>query len=224
MKILLIGANGNMGREVISVCKDTENEIIAGVDRERIQIGELEVYDSIKFIQNKPDVIIDFSTCEDRGEYIKYAMVNQVPYCCFSTIISNSDIEKFQELSHFTKVLICSNTSKGMNALLDMLEIAKTRLYGADVVISEYHHRLKKDAPSGSAKKIIATLKPIFPNLQISAFRVGSEKGLHKVEFFFEEEVVEISHRVLSRRVFALGAIDMAKRLLNKSHGIYYRI
>ena len=224
MKILLIGASGKMGREVISVCQSQNDKVVCGIDKECMQIEGVSVFDDIKLVDKSVDVMIDFSTCENRQEYINYSKENCLPYCCFSTLISDEDYKSFQSLSKTVPVLVCSNTSRGMNALLDMLEICKTRLVGADVVVSEYHHKGKKDSPSGSAKSIIKDLESMFKELQISAFRVGNERGTHKVEFYLEDEVVEISHRVLSRRVFAVGAVDMAKKLLEKENGLFERL
>lgn len=224
MKILLIGASGKMGREVISVCQNLNDKVVCGVDREYMQINGVSVFDDIKLVDKSVDVIIDFSTCENRQDYINYSKENCVPYCCFSTLVSDDDYKRLQSLSKIVPVLVCSNTSRGMNALFDMLEICKTRLVGADVAVSEYHHKWKKDSPSGSAKSIIKNLESVFEDLQISAFRVASEKGTHRVEFYLDDEVIEISHKVLSRRVFAVGAVEMANKLLEKENGLFDRL
>ena len=224
MKILLIGANGKMGQEVATVAKEIGEEIIVGIDKMAKKTEDFEIYNNLNLIKIKPDVIIDFSTCEDREEFTNYAYSKKIPYACFSTIVSKSDFERFELISSIIPVLICSNASRGMNALIDMLECAKYRLKDADVVVSEYHHKQKKDSPSGSAKTILKGLLPVFIDPQVAAFRVGSEKGMHKVEFYLEDEILEISHRATSRKVFATGAIEMAKKLLEKEKGLFFRL
>ncbi len=88
-----------------------------------------------------------------------------------------------------------------------------------DVEISETHHRLKKDKPSGTAKMI----QNVFADREVStsSHRLGNVPGDHTVSFAGLGEVLSIQHRALSRRTFAEGILKSAEFALNKKNGFY---
>ena len=215
MKILLIGECGRMGHEVVIAAREKHDEIIAGIDHRESHEFDFPVYNDISKVDQNADVIIDFSTCQDRTSFFEFAEKNKIPYCCFSTNLSCVDEMGIRELSKKVKVLKCANASLGINAMFDLVEKSCELLPSADVVIEEYHHKEKKDTPSGTAKKIEDILQENQMNFTTAAFRVGNERGTHLVKLFLEDEVLEIKHTANSRKIFAYGAIEKAKRLLN---------
>lgn len=226
MKFLLIGCNGKMGSQIIDALKDNDSDkIVAGIDLNlKSKSRNFPVYNDIHNITEEVDGIIDFSTCENRKEYIIFAQNKKLPYGCFSTICSDADKDLFHKLAKTSPVLLCKNTSLGVNTLYKLVEIASKSLPKADVVLTEYHHKAKFDSPSGTAKNIeqIFTLNNI--NFTTSAFRVGNEKGTHVIQFFLEDEILEISHRSKSRKIFALGAISLMHKLIEKENDMYYEL
>ena len=202
MKIILIGSNGRMGQEICKEAFIFGDEIVLKVDKN----------DVIKRVD--ADVIIDFSTSQDREKYIEYSRQNKIPYCCFATGMSEKDKKLFQELSNIAKVLLCSNASLGMNLIFKIVDKMCKDLKNADIVLTEYHHKNKKDTPSGTAKKLQNIINGNGKCVQIGAFRVGNEFGTHKIQFFLDEEMIEITHKAYSRKVFALGALSMVREFL----------
>ena len=211
MKIILIGSNGKMG-----------NEIENAVDGNDFIVEKIDQNDVIK--EKQADVIIDFSTAENRNEYIAYAKMKKVPYACFSTNLTSDDEKELRILSKHVPVLHCQNSSRGMNAMFDLCNLASKELVSAEVVLTEYHHKNKKDVPSGTAKKLENILNENNANVQTKAFRVSNENGTHVLQFFMEDEVLEIVHRAKSRKIFALGAIEMARKLIKKKKGFFETI
>lgn len=167
------------------------------------------------------DVIIDFSTAKDREEFVKFSFENKIPYCCFATNLKEKDIADFKELSSIVPVLVCSNASQGINVMFDLVKLSSQKLKMADVVLEEYHHKQKIDIPSGTARKIENILISEGANFETKAFRVGNECGTHIIKFFLEDEILEIKHVAKSRKIFALGAIEMARRICVSPNGFY---
>lgn len=131
------------------------------------------------------------------------------------------------------------NISTGINILLLIIQTLAKLLPTYDVEITEYHHRHKKDAPSGTAIKLAAAINNVKQNIQprlifgrcgatareaneigIHAVRAGGIIGVHKVLFSGNYDEIEVTHRSYSRDVFADGAIKASKFIANKS-GFY---
>lgn len=203
MKIILIGSCGKMGQEVKKNLEPGD-KIVAEVD------------------QNKPltkrnlhaDVIIDFSSASDRSKYFDYAKKWGVPYACFATGLTENDEKGLDALASEVKVLKCKNASKGVNLLYDLTALACKELQGADVVLTEIHHKAKKDSPSGTAKELEKILTEYGVNYETVCHRVGNEKGYHELKFFLGDEVVVLSHHAFSRSIFAKGALEKARKLV----------
>ncbi|HPS31843.1 MAG TPA: 4-hydroxy-tetrahydrodipicolinate reductase, partial [bacterium] len=138
-------------------------------------------------------------------------------------------------------VLHTSNLSKGVNILFEIMKKAAALTGDADIEIVETHHNKKKDAPSGTALelgKIISSeqstrkLKPVEGRSGIKGERASNEIGYHSIRcgdvpgehtviFGFQGERIEITHRALTRDIFATGAIEAALFLAGKKPGKY---
>ena len=114
--------------------------------------------------------------------------------------------------------------SKAFTEVYEILKVICPKLTHADAVVTEYHHKQKLDSPSGTAKEIEKILEAEEINFNTCAFRVGNEKGYHKVQFFFGDEILEIAHRANSRKIFAAGAINAMHKLSSKPAGLYNNI
>ena len=213
MKFLLVGALGKMGREVCDCVNGTSDEIVAGLDV-RENDGAFRTYTDPADIVEKVDAIIDFSVAENRSKIFAFACSNRLPYGMFSTMISERDKIGLEKLKKYVPVTILSNTSLGVRILKDMAKVLASECDGADIVITENHHKNKKDSPSGTARMIEDIFKEQGIEFKTVANRVGTERGFHSVQAFFDDEVIEISHRAYSRRIFAKGAIGAMHRLV----------
>lgn len=223
MKFLIVGALGRMGREVIAAAKEGGDEIV-GLDIKSAKLGDILVYGDVSKLPKNVDAIIDFSTATDRRKLIDFAVKNKIAYGLFSTAISKDDEKQFKKASKNISILMCQNASVGVNLLYKMTDFLSKNMKAADVVLTEYHHKQKKDISSGTAKNIEKILTENGINFTTGAYRVANEKGYHKVEFFMGDEIVTISHRANSRKIFAVGAVKAVKKLKNKPNGQYFDI
>jgi 4-hydroxy-tetrahydrodipicolinate reductase len=143
-----------------------------------------------------------------------------------------------QDASKKIAVLQAANTSLGINVLLGLVKKAAGQLAHFDVEISEIHHRIKRDAPSGTALVLADAVRGARPELQnvlsrtgsearqpaelgITALRGGTVPGEHTVFYFGENERLELTHRSTSPSIFASGALHGAKWLSGKPSGLY---
>lgn len=221
MRFLLIGCNGKMGKRVSLIAKDFGDEISCGVDKNATQ-NEFPVYQNINDVKEDYDGIVDFSSASSHSDFIKKAIEKNIPYGLFSTIISPSDQEIIFKAGKKIAILVCKNASLGINLMYKIIKECILELPNdCDCAVSEYHHKQKLDTPSGTAKEIEKLLIDGNINFTTNCFRVGQEKGYHKVEFFFGDEVLTISHRAYSRDIFAKGAISAMHKLALQSPGVY---
>jgi len=247
MKIILVGASGKMGREVTKFVLDTPHDIVAEIDSHFITIKcdkqSVKQNNSLNEIinnattkessQNKTiisnnifdappaDVIIDFSTASSRKDFIAFAKEKGLAYCLFSTAVSRADLKRLKTISKTNRVLISSNTSRGIQAVLRLTDVLTSELCGADIRISEAHHKLKKDRPSGTALILKKYFENSKSNIEINSIRAGNVCGTHTLSFYLDNEVLTITHEVLNRSVFASGAVKIAEKLLECSPGFY---
>ena len=128
--------------------------------------------------------------------------------------------------------------SVGINVLDELLKLVVPMLKNFDIEIIEKHHRNKKDAPSGTAKFLLETIKQkrnvreVYDRFNefrsredceigISSVRGGSIVGEHSIVFAGTDEVLEINHIAQSKKIFAEGALHAAKYLVKKPNGLY---
>jgi 4-hydroxy-tetrahydrodipicolinate reductase len=133
-----------------------------------------------------------------------------------------SVIEKTAE---FLPVVFASNFSVGVNALFALTKRAGD-IFGDEfrAEIVETHHRMKKDAPSGSAKtlaEILSKAQNITDQVPIQSIREGDVVGEHTVIFSGPGERLELTHRARSREIFARGALRAAEWVIGKPPGLY---
>jgi len=240
-RIILCGACGKMGGNVLSLLEnDLEAKAVCGVDLFPREIG-IPVYTSFADIQEKADVIIDFSSPQNLAERLEYAKANKIGIVLASTGFSPADLALIEEYSATTAIFKTANLSLGVNLMQALCKAAAEVLGDAfDVEIIEKHHNLKKDAPSGTALMLAETVNEAFDGkkkfvngregivgarekaeIGIHAVRGGTIVGEHEVMFAGEDEIITISHSARSKRVFAAGAIRAAKYLNGKGAGVY---
>ena len=240
-RIILCGACGKMGGNVLSLLADDPNaEAVCGVDLYPKEIG-IPVYKSFADIKEEADVIIDFSSAENLVERLEYAKSHKLAIVLASTGLSPADLALIDEYAKSTAIFKTANLSLGVN-LMQALCKAAAQVLGDnfDVEIIEKHHNLKKDAPSGTALMLADTINEAFngekkyvdgrsgivgardkKEIGMHAVRGGTIVGEHEVMFAGEDEIITITHSARSKRVFAVGAIRAAKFLHGKGAGRY---
>jgi 4-hydroxy-tetrahydrodipicolinate reductase len=214
VRVLLIGAAGRMGKTVLDLAeRDREIEIAA-----RCDLG-----DSIETAMKNCDVAIDFSQADSIDEICRAASQLRKSLVIGTTGHSQQQRKTIEDTAHSVPIVLASNFSVGVNVLFWLTQKA-AELFGADFnpEIVETHHKMKKDAPSGTAKTLAEILKAVqHREIPIQSIREGDVVGEHTVIFKGPGERLELTHRAANRGIFAGGALRAAKWIINKPPGLY---
>lgn len=241
VKVLINGCNGKMGQEVAKrVLLTPDIETLCGYDKIDFGDNNFPVFTNISEINLIPDVIIDFSIPEATFTILEFAKKNKIPIVIATTGFSDEEILKIKEYSKIIPIFMSSNMSYEINLMSKLLAELSLKLPNSDIEIIETHHNRKIDSPSGTALILADSINQALNNemyyeydrqskrqkrnkkeIGIHSIRGGNEVGKHTVIFFGENESLEITHNVLSRGVFADGAIKAAFYLLAQPEGFY---
>jgi 4-hydroxy-tetrahydrodipicolinate reductase len=233
-KVIITGARGRMGQALIACAKHLhELEVIA-------QIGK---GDDLSAAIKKCDVVIDFSAHAFTVEVARLCARHKKALVIGTTGHNDTDTLEIRALTKKIPVVWASNFSTGVNTLFWLTRKAAEILGpGFDLEIVEMHHRLKKDAPSGTAKtlaEILADVRKLHlqeaarhgrqgiigerrqSEIGVHAIRGGDVVGDHTVIFANVGERVELTHKASSRDTFANGALRAAQWLVKQKPGLY---
>jgi len=214
VRVLLIGAAGRMGKTVRELAQN---------DRE-IQITALcDLGDSIEPAMKTCDVAIDFSQADSIDEICRAASAYGKSLVIGTTGHSEQQRKTIEETAQSVPLVLASNFSVGINVLFWLTQKAG-ELLGADfsAEIIETHHKMKKDAPSGTAKTLAELLESERNSeIPIQSIREGDVVGEHTVVFEGAGERLELTHRAANRGIFALGALRAAKWIVHKPPCLY---
>ena len=214
MRVLLIGAAGRMGQTVLNLAQnDPKIEITAQCD-----LGDL-----IEPAMKNCDVAIDFSQADSIEEICRAALQHGKSLVIGTTGHSQQQRKTIKETTHSVPIVLASNFSVGVNVLLWLTQKA-AELLGSDFnpEIVETHHKMKKDAPSGTAKTLAEALKVVRNSeIPIQSIREGDVVGEHTITFSGADESLELTHRAGNRGIFAAGALRAANWIINKPPGLY---
>ncbi len=188
-------------------------------------------------------VALDFSTAEAVSVHAQACAAAGVPLLVGTTALTPDGRAALDQAAALIPILLAPNTSVGVGVLAELVRVAGRALPGSfDVEIHEAHHRMKRDAPSGTALKlgeIVALARsqdlaevavydrhearvPRTPgSIGFSVVRAGDIVGEHTVIFAGAGERLEITHRATDRDVFARGALRAAEWLRSRAPGLY---
>jgi 4-hydroxy-tetrahydrodipicolinate reductase len=257
IKIAVAGVAGKMGRRIADLCLSHEMVKLSGAFEASgnptigLDVAEIlgakpcgvTISDNIRDAMKTSDVLIDFTSIESTLQNARFCSENKKAIVIGTTGISNDQIAIIKTLSKGIPIVMAPNMSVGVNLLLKVLaQVASVLGDEYDIEIIEAHHRLKKDAPSGTALKMAEVIaKSVNRDLNevgvysrkgiigerskkeigIQTIRAGDIVGEHTVIFGGIGERIEISHKVSSRDTFAKGAIRAAIWLNDKTSGFY---
>ncbi|MFZ1248316.1 MAG: 4-hydroxy-tetrahydrodipicolinate reductase [Leptotrichiaceae bacterium] len=196
-------------------------------------------YKDLKEIVNKIDGIIDFSHFSLTEEILKYAIEINSPLVIATTGHTDEQKLKIEEASKKIAILKATNTSLGVNIMNQIVSYATKLLADFDIELIEKHHNRKIDAPSGTAVTLLEVINESLSEkknfvygregnkkrekneIGVHAIRAGNIVGEHTVIFSSGDEIIEIKHEALSRKIFADGAVKAILSLTNKPSGLY---
>ena len=235
MKIAILGAAGRMGNMLCALADKSETlELVAKCD-----VSD----DYAKTWPAGTDAVIDFTFHSAVPANITKAAKQGVAYVLGTTGLTPEEQAAVDAAATKVPVVQSSNYSLGVNLLLDLVRRAAATLGEEyDIEVVEMHHRMKKDAPSGTAlmlAKAAAEGRDVdlddvaiygreglvgerpAGEIAIHALRGGSVVGDHTVMFAGDVERVEITHKAQSREAFAAGALRAAEWTAGKQPGLY---
>lgn len=242
-RAIIHGCNGKMGQVIAGlIAEDEEITIVAGADAHDEGKNSFPVFADIGACDVPADVVIDFSVAPAVDALLDYCVEKKLPCVLCTTGLTAEQLQKVEKASRETAILRSANMSLGINMLLKLLKEAAAVLVpaGFDVEIVEKHHKLKVDAPSGTALALGDSVKDalsgeyeyVFDRSQrrekrpqkeigFSSVRGGTIVGDHDVIFAGTDEVITFSHSAYSKAVFGKGAVQAAKFLKDKPAGMY---
>ena len=154
VKIIMHGCNGHMGQVITGLVKEDANaEIIAGIDMNDNGQNDYPVFKSLAECDVPADVVVDFSSYKAADALLDACKEKKLPLVLCTTGLTEDQLKKVQETSKEIPVLRSANMSLGVNTLMKLVQAAAKVLAeaGFDMEIVEKHHKLKCDAPSGTA-------------------------------------------------------------------------
>jgi 4-hydroxy-tetrahydrodipicolinate reductase len=228
IKLGIAGAIGKMGRRMIELAQyDKDFEVSFALERKGIpeigkELGKIKVSSNLDgmFLI---DVFVDFTTPEASEQHLDYVARYKKGLVLGTTGLSDSQVKKVEEVSKVVPVVFSPNMAIGVNTLFDVLpELAKKLGPDYSIEIVEAHHKNKKDAPSGTAKKMVQVISEATGKaVPTHSIRLGDIFGDHTVIFCGNSERIEIKHQAHSRDLFVVGALKAAKWIFNKPAGLY---
>ncbi len=257
VRITLAGAAGRMGRAIAcAIGENPQVELVSALERpghpllgrdvgEVAGIGKIgvRITDNCERAIGRADVVIDFSTPQSSITNLEVAERRNRAIVIGTTGFSPAQRERIKVLSRNTRVVMAPNMSVGVNLLFKLAhDTASIIGRDYDIEIVEYHHRHKKDAPSGTAIRLAEMIaKALGRNLEevavyerrgitgerrdeeigIQSIRAGDIVGEHTVIFAGGGERIELTHRAHSRDTFAVGAVRAAIWIVGKPNGLY---
>jgi 4-hydroxy-tetrahydrodipicolinate reductase len=216
VRVVLIGAAGRMGKTISDLANgDAKIDIVA-----RCDLG-----DPIEPPMKNCDVVIDFSQADAITEVCAAALQYRKPLVIGTTGHSQEQRRMIEDAARSVAIVFASNFSIGVNVLFWLTRNAAEQLGSDfDAEIVETHHKMKKDAPSGTAKTLAEVLKAAQKTqseVPIESIREGNVVGEHSVIFRGPGERLELTHRAASREIFGRGALRAAKWIMGRPPGLY---
>lgn len=222
MKIIISGCYGKMGCVLTETAlSESDIKIICGIDNASDpQIKHnFPVFNDINDLEEKTDVIIDFSHPSALKPLLGWCILHKTPIVIATTGLGPEEHRLIQEASKQIPVFQTANMSLGINAVSKVLEILSNILGNDyDIEIIEKHHKYKKDSPSGTAYMLEDAIGHTCPTHSV---RAGSIPGEHTIIFAGRDEVIELTHIAYSRTIFAKGALAAARFIIDQKPGIY---
>lgn len=232
-RLIINGAKGRMGHALLAAATDLKLPVAAALD----------AGDDLAAALAQGDVVVDFSVHSATHRVIEFAVAQKKALVIGTTGHSAEEKKKLTALAAQVPTVWAGNFSVGVNLLFALTRRA-TAVLGADydTEVVEMHHRFKKDAPSGTAARLLEIIleerkleaahalkhgrhgitgerKPT--EIGVHALRGGDVVGDHTVIYAALGERVELTHKASDRQIFARGALRAAQWVIDQKPGVY---
>lgn len=243
IKAIINGCNGEMGQILARLIdSDKAIKVVAGIDRTPDKLcNTFPVYRDIFEFKENANIIIDFSNPYHLPGLLDYVLERNLAMVIGTTGLSIQDMKYIKEVSEKTAIFYSDNMSLGLYTMISIIKhITKALSPLFDIEIIEKYHNKKLDSPSHTAYMIVNEINETLGNCKeyvfgryskkelrseneigIHSIRGGTIAGEHTILFAGYEEILEIKHTAISKKAFALGAINAAKLIADKKCGLY---
>jgi 4-hydroxy-tetrahydrodipicolinate reductase len=257
VKVIVAGAAGRMGRRIIHmICQNPQTTLAGAFERAGhpdlhedagVVAGEgelgVKIQESLNEVIGNGDVLIDFTAPEATLKNIRACSEHGLSVVIGTTGIVGDMLKELETSAKKTRCVFAPNMSVGVNVMFKIAgEMARILGDDYDMEILEVHHRLKKDAPSGTAMKLGGVLADATgrdlaevgvyerkgmigqrtdAEIGIQTWRAGDITGEHTVMFGGIGERLELTHRAHNRDNFARGAVRAALWIVGQPDGLY---
>ncbi len=223
-----------MGHTLEQAAQESEVAVAAIVGR----TPAADVYAELLAVDQPFDCIVDFSHRSNTEKILRAARELRKPVVVAVTGLPEAQQEQLHAAAAAIPVVYSQNMSAGINALRDIVGHLSKALGGDyDIELIEKHHNLKEDAPSGTAQLLLSAIDGIGSKtvvngrhglnkrakneIGVHAVRGGTIAGEHSIIFAGPDEIIEIKHTALSKRIFAEGALRATRFIITQKPGLY---
>ncbi len=250
VRTVVTGVTGRMGRALVRLLGEAPGMQLVGATSRRpaserpllppdVVVGP----ELAAVLETTPaDVVVDFTQHTASAVHARACEARGVALVCGTTGLSDAARAEVVRSAAHIPLVLSPNMSVGVNVLLGAVALlARTLGEDYDVEVLEAHHRMKRDAPSGTALRLadevaralgrdraafrMAREGDIGPRpareIGLQTLRGGDVVGEHTVFFFGDGERLELAHRATSRDIFAAGALRAARWLKGRPAGLY---
>jgi len=241
IRVAVVGASGRSGMFVVEALSEMPDMTLhaAVVSNSSAVLGQSVPGTEGRYVSDLEavrgaDVVVEFTRPAVSVAVTKVCEQLGIPVVVATTGHSAQEVSELHQSGSRIPLCIASNTSIGAAVLGILAERARDLLGNSfDIEVLDLHHRMKKDAPSGTARTLVSGLscsdKVVFGRdglresgeVGVVSLRGGDAAGEHTVYFLGEGERIEVTHRVSNRAVFGRGALVLARVLCGRSPGVY---
>lgn len=235
LNVIVTGASGHMGQIVRSLVDEAADMNVAACVSHSGKDGNPT---RLEDVRAEADVVIDFSNHEGTKELMDYCTSHRIPVVVATTGQTDEEKGMIEEASKQIPVFFSANMSVGVAFINHIVKLAAKVFPDADVEILEAHHNRKLDAPSGTALMLAESVKEVRKDaaiccgrsghakrekneIGVSSLRMGNVVGTHEVFFDTGSQTITLKHAAHDRALFAEGALDAARYLVQQGAGLY---
>ena len=236
--LAITGATGRMGSTLQQVADERDDvEIRLPISRSNYDgTGGDSLRDDL--LDAGVDVLIDFTVPSSSIDYVAACAEVGIPSVVGTTGYEADEWKSLRRSANRIPVLYAENFSRGIQVLSDIIGSVVDALDEYNIEVTETHHNAKRDAPSGTADRLLSAIESVRDDtvrvygrhgestrqpreIGVHARRAGSIPGEHEILLAGDHEVLTLTHRASDRSVFAVGAIDAAVWLVGNEAGWY---
>ncbi len=236
MKLIVCGACGYMGKELIALCdKHYRSAQLAG----KVDIAGGEgVALSLAADESDGEIVVDFSHHTAIASLLEAAIEKKLPCVIATTGHTDAERELIAQAAKHIPIFHSANFSLGVALMAKLVKTVSAFLPESEIELVETHHNRKLDAPSGTALMLAEAAAQSRPDaiihtgrsgagkrepneIGIQSLRYGNIVGIHEVLFSTGNETITLKHEAHSRALFAQGAVVAAEFLAKKAPGLY---